>query len=119
MKKIVCLAAVAVSACGEPEAGRDTAFDAPCIEFFKSKTNTSGDILARDSWAKKGMIVVELARAPAAVNAAVKGAIPDSPAAAKYANVENPAVAHCIVNPEDGSMKLPTAFDHSWEKDEG
>lgn len=111
----------AITACSPAQDGvpeRNTAYDGPCVEFFKSKSPKAGDVSVRDSWEKKGMVVVELVGPAAAVNPIAKGAIPDSPAAAKH-QTTTPAAGHCIVNPANGTMRLPTDFDHSWERDAG
>lgn len=120
MKAIACFAAIACVACSSPPGeagGRNTDFDAPCVEFFKSKSPKVKAVEARDSFEKRGMVVVELAPPVTQVNPAVKGAVPDSPAAARHAPAESPALGHCIVDPADGSMRLSSAYDHSWDKD--
>lgn len=116
----VGLAVSALTACSAaPEGGieRNSTFDGACLEFFRTKSPAAGDVVVRDSWEKRGVIVVEIAKPSTAVNPIAKGAVPDSPAAAKHAAPVSPAVAHCLVNPEDGSLRLASEFDHSWEKD--
>ena len=120
MRAFVCLATLAITACSAApggEKGRNSTYDGPCLQFFKSKSAMAGDIIVRDSWEQKGMIIVEFARPAAAVNPAAKGVLPGSAAAAKQAAPQTPAVGHCLVNPQDGTMRLPSAFDRSWNKD--
>ena len=120
MRKLIAFSILALSACSEAteeEQGRETKYDTPCLEYFASKNPNTRDIVVRDSYEKRAMVVVELAKPDAPANPALKGAVPDSPAAAKQAAVQKPAAAHCIVNPADGSMRLSSSFDHSWERD--